>query len=68
MREREGLLQRAVQLLRVTELFPGDACCRLWGKEIVSNLGGMVTGLILCASGTGNETGLKALFLSVCTK
>lgn len=43
------------------KVFPGDACCPPWVKEVVSKLGGMVTAPTSCVSGTGSKTGLKTV-------
>lgn len=39
----------------MSDLFPGDAHCPPWVKEVVSNWAGMVIVPTLCASDTENE-------------
>lgn len=41
----------------MSDLFPGDARCPPWVKEVVSKLAGMVIAPTLCASDTEKETG-----------
>lgn len=41
----------------MSDLFPGDARCPPWVKEVVSKLAVMVIAPTLCASDTEKETG-----------